>query len=635
MVMLVAAPGARAGIWQPVAAPNTSEIITAIDYQGGDRFWIAMSGKIFKRSGNGWQKQLDQPGVVFNDLEFNSTGTIGIAVGDAHELWRYSGGQWTKLPPLKSPYPADAQYCRAPGGATSAPANLPLGLNLTNVRWVSDDSAVFVTTDQNGRLFRSLDNGATWTDINRQPDGSCRIDDVIKDVFELPSNHNYILAEGYSLWLSTNGLTSTAANRGYTYWADRMRVDEANPQRIFAGGAQGYSFGFSETGGANFARATSMNGPDQPSYDFDEQGGTVLSAGNAGYILTSNDTAHSYIQPADGALLTSDWRAVDLASPTQGAVGGLNGALVVSDQLNTIPDIIAPTGTIQAPDTATTGSAVTFSAAVADNSGGSGIDPNGYTWKNGDTPAGSGPSITLSFPTTGYYTIRLTFTDKAGNVGTATKSISITAVAPLIDNDDPTGSITGPAYAVAGQPATFTVNASDSGSGIDETGFRWTRDGSFAGTGRSVSVTFPKTGTGELAVTFRDRAANQGDAETAVAVAPQPADREKPVPVNTPKPQAKRQGGRIVIPLKGGYKLPPGVAAKLGCAGDIIFTLNKAKTLLSARSTKLNQHCRYSKSFSVAKTKVGTVKTLRLTVRFSGNGWLAPGKKTYTIKVPH
>jgi hypothetical protein len=76
------------------------------------------------------------------------------------------------------------------------------------------------------------------------------------------------------------------------------------------------------------------------------------------------------------------------------------------------------------------------------------------------------------------------------------------------------------------------------------------------------------------------------------------------------------------------------VSAALGCRGEVLFTMKKARTLISARSTTLNKQCRYAKSFSIAKSKVGSVKTVGITIRFPGNPWLAPVKKTYQVKVP-
>ena len=313
-------------------------------------------------------------------------------------------------------------------------------------------------------------------------------------------------------------------------------------------------------------------------------------------------------------------------------MGGANGGLVVTNRLDTIPDIVKPTGSISAPATAVVGQPVTFTANLSDNSRGSGIDTDALWWTRDSEAAGSGASVTLTFPRSGYYTLKIGFRDRAGNAAQASKDIYVNP--PPADDTDPTGTISGPAFAVAGQSATFTANASDSGSGIDPGSFSWSRDFSGAGRGSSVTMTFPSPGSDTVSVSFADRAGNRNSASVTIPVAPKPEDRPKPVTTNTPPPVVKQQGGRYVIPIKGGYRLPKSVAPRLGCTGEIVFTMKKGKRLVSARTTKLNSGCRYAKSFTVAKSKIGTAKTLGITVRFAGNPWLAPVKKTYQVKVP-
>jgi hypothetical protein len=342
------------------------------------------------------------------------------------------------------------------------------------------------------------------------------------------------------------------------------------------------------------------------------------------------------VQPADGAMATNDWRAVDVASKNQGAVGGLNGGLLVTNELDTVPDIVKPTGSISGPDSGIAGSTLTFTASVSDNEKGSGIDPGGFSWTSNRAAAGSGQTVAIAFPEAGYYSLAVTFRDKAGNTETATKSVYVNSAPRDEDYTDPTGRITGPAFAVAGQSATFTVSATDTGTGIDPDSFRWSRDFVGAGvSGSTVTLSFPQAGSDTVSVRFADRAGNEGSASVTVPVAPKPDDRPKPVAVDTPKPTIKKaKGGKYVIPIKGGYRLPKGVMANLGCAGEVLFTMKKAKTLISARSTKLNASCKYAKSFSVASGKVGSAKTVGITIRFPGNAWLAPVKRTYQVKVP-
>jgi hypothetical protein len=150
-----------------------------------------------------------------------------------------------------------------------------------------------------------------------------------------------------------------------------------------------------------------------------------------------------------------------------------------------------------------------------------------------------------------------------------------------------------------------------------------------------VKLAFAKTGTEQVEASFRDLAGNDGSAEVEVPVAPSLADRQRPLWPPAPKPVVKRKSGRYVIPIKGGYNLPPDVSAKFGCRGEVLLNVKKSRRFLTARTTTLKKTCRYAKRLSVSKSKVGSTKVLRLTVRFQGNAWLAPVKRTYNLKVPH
>src|SRR6185295_7923238 len=100
--------------------------------------------------------------------------------------------------------------------------------------------------------------------------------------------------------------------------------------------------------------------------------------GDGGVILTSPDGIKAYFQPADGSEATTGWRAVDKFDANNAAVVGAGGKLVTSTQASTIPDLIAPAGTISGPVEATAGQAATYTANVTDNAGGSGIDPAAF-----------------------------------------------------------------------------------------------------------------------------------------------------------------------------------------------------------------------------------------------------------------
>ena len=62
---------------------------------------------------------------------------------------------------------------------------------------------------------------------------------------------------------------------------------------------------------------------------------------------------------------------------TNAAVGGKAGKLIISTTANITPDTTKPTGTISGPATGKTGEALTFTATLADEAGGSGINAGG------------------------------------------------------------------------------------------------------------------------------------------------------------------------------------------------------------------------------------------------------------------
>ena len=211
---------------------------------------MTTSSSIFKRSGGAWT-EFGRPGTNFNAVAFNPAGTVGLAAGDAGVFYRFSGGTWTQQPSLMTRnYPGT--YCpSAPTGSYTLSS--PIVSDLTNVRWI-DNSTVYIFSERYGSLMRSVNGGQTWTEINRQADGTCRIDQQVDDVFVLPSNPNHMLflGGGY-VFLSTNGLTSTAARRGGGC-GNRLSVDPSDPARMYTGGPGCYRFGTPRTAARTSSR---------------------------------------------------------------------------------------------------------------------------------------------------------------------------------------------------------------------------------------------------------------------------------------------------------------------------------------------------------------------------------------------
>ncbi len=160
-------------------------------------------------------------------------------------------------------------------------------------------------------------------------------------------------------------------------------------------------------------------------YDVDFAGGTVLAAGDAGMVLNSIDGANFFYNDADGALATTAWRAAGLASATAGAIGGVGGKLAVTSAANSVPDLVAPTGTISVnPTPVSAGRATTFTLNAADE-GGSGVNPASIRWTSAGLADQTGSPVSFTFPQQAFAEVRVTFADHAGNATTLSTSFTV------------------------------------------------------------------------------------------------------------------------------------------------------------------------------------------------------------------
>ncbi len=156
-------------------------------------------------------------------------------------------------------------------------------------------------------------------------------------------------------------------------------------------------------------------------------GGTLVAVGDNGQIFTSPDGTNAYMQPADPPLTATRWGAVGVADATHALIGGAGGAMIRSTTANSVPDTTAPAGTINGPDTITAGVATTYTAALSDNAGGSGVDTASLSWTAPTQAAKTGNPVSYTFATPGTYLISLAFKDLAGNTATISKSVTVKA----------------------------------------------------------------------------------------------------------------------------------------------------------------------------------------------------------------
>lgn len=441
--LLATTATASAGIWTPRASGTTQEI-TAIDYRGADDLYVATAnGQILK---NGVQ-QLSVPGVTFTGLELNPSGTAGLATATNGKLYRYNGATWSLVSLANT-----SRNHMCPGSGAFPQNFTPTG-NLTGVSW-KDDTTAYVTGADRGVLLKTINGGTAWSDVSRRSDGTCFADPgfgaILSDVATVKGTDLvYVLNDSFAARrISSDGFASAAAERNTTAvncfdTAMKIAVDQDSPNRSVAVGkcAGSLAIGFSTDGGTsyelglNYANGSGSN--ITTLYDVAIGGGSAIAVGDGGTILLSPDGLNGYFQPADGTEATTGWRAVDKFDLNNAAVGGVGGKLVVSTQANTIPDLVKPAGTISGPVTATAGQPVTYTANVADNAGGSGIDPASFAWSATGVPAATGNPVSITFPSAGFYTLRVGFRDLAGNAAEATLSVNVSAATPA-----PAGSAT-------------------------------------------------------------------------------------------------------------------------------------------------------------------------------------------------
>ncbi len=441
LLLATAAPAGAATIWAPVASGTTQDI-TAIDYQSDAATWFATSnGQLFYASGGGFALGGSFPGNSFDDIAFQPGGSVGYAVTVGGHAYRSAdGGHSWRAVTLPTVFD---------GCASSTRVTVP---RLNAVVWADTSTAYLVggsgttepvvlkTTDATGAsTFASVNSNGTRCLLGN--DG-----DYVTDGFAVPGNADAVsfITENFgAVWQSSDGVASALTKTGEMInnftGVPRMAVDPNNPSRLWAvdhgGGSCGnLCFQYSEAAGAGDTAMTIVGSPSgirENLYGVGFAGGTLVAAGDGGEIYTSVDGKNAYLQPADGALATTGWRAVGVADASHALVGGTGGALVKSTSANAIPDTTAPTGTIAGPSSVEAGHAATFTASLADEPGGSGVDPASIAWTTpGVTGVNGSTTASFTFTTTGFHTISLAFRDHAGNATTLTAGVDVTPAAP-------------------------------------------------------------------------------------------------------------------------------------------------------------------------------------------------------------
>ena len=456
---------ARAATWTTLPS-GTTETINAIDYRSSSQYVYATNlGKLFR---NGTQAAgATTGGSPLNGLAMSPDGTIGIAVGTNGKIMRStdSGATWAALSPVAS-YP-DTDCAGTPGSASTVTEDL------TGISWANATTAYATALPavgfQPSPILKTTDGGVTWADVNRSSSGNCVINSTgeLSDVAAIQGSSTvwFVGQDLGERWVSFDDVTTAtarpAAAMNFSTGLPRIAMSAEQQDWLYAvdrvDSGTGLNLVHSTDSGVSFGTFTQASGnPIVPKlYGVAAVGQTMLAAGNAGSIYLSADASTVYNIAGTGGLASINWRDVSMASTSSAAVAGLGGVIAATSDANAIPDLIAPTGSIDDPGPAGVRVAQTLTATLADNVGGSGIDPTSVTWSASVAGAGtvtsSGNPTVLTLTLAGTWTVRVNFRDLAGNSGTATRTITVgTPTAPGTSCDPGTS----PAPAPPSSPST-------------------------------------------------------------------------------------------------------------------------------------------------------------------------------------
>jgi hypothetical protein len=627
--LLVVAPAARAEIWQPVATGVTADI-DALEYQGANRLWIATSdGTLYRQVGGRFVAQLRRPGTRFTEISFQpGGGPIGLATGNVDKvghLYRFNGSSWSEVSLVGTTW---SHLCPGTGGPY--PAGTPHA-RLWSVTWVSS-SVAYVNVNLTGVILRSVDGGLSWQDASRQEDGTCRVPAPTTDLAALPGDPNRLALVSLTgdLYATSDALATPAVRRGGVACnaSAVRRLAYVSSGLLFQTTACGAADALlrSSNGGTAFAPLPLVNAPGMGSpggmLDLDASGGTLLASG--GSVLVSLDRARAIHRFANGV---SSARQAELTGPISGAVAGSGGSLAVTNRLNLAADVTAPQVSIIGPSQVAALGIATFAAAVADEPGGSGIEPGSVTWRVGSTVVGHDSTFTSSFRTVGgLYLVRLTAADRAGNVTTSVQRVTV-----FEDTRRPIGTISGPSRPGVGQPVTYVLTADDGrGAGVNYRRTVWTIGSRRVGSGRTLNHRFTQRGFYTLKAAFKDRAGNAGTT----------TKRVRAMPVAKPRTRPKVRPGRRKIEWvfqARDFGVPPRINERRACHGKLRGAMKKRTRALVSRPFRFSVvrgDCRFSGRLKVSRRRLGRARRVTFVLKHAGNDLLGASRITHSFPVP-
>lgn len=437
---VAASPAPAAQIWTEYPS-GTSDEITAIDYVSASAVWYGTATGRILRNGSS-TPVFDTPSVgTITDIAASPDGTNGVATTATGKLLRTSdaGATWSTL--TVQSY-ANA-FCSDTPVAPTALTNVTT--ELTAVDWAGA-SVAYVVGANPAMVLKTANAGASWTEANKRANGTCGMGRLnsgtprFTDVDALGVGDAWFVQQGFGQrqrttddFASGTSFLNSSGNRGDARTA--IAFDPSSPNRSFAASAHDGTLAFqsSTDSGVTYDNLTYTTGDPNTIAslrDVEVRDGSAVTVGAGGTIIVAPSATQASFQPAPG--VATDWNAVDKLDGTRAVAGGAAGRIVISAQASTTTDVVPPTGVITGPDTAVVGVSQPYSVAMSDT-GGSGIDAGFAPQWRGDGPSPTGVAAAdgnpagVVFTLPGRRTVKVTFRDNDGNLGTATKPVVVTA----------------------------------------------------------------------------------------------------------------------------------------------------------------------------------------------------------------
>lgn len=175
-----------------VSKPTTSDLYGVDMYSNTLGFAVGASGKILKWDGNLWSSQSSGCTQSLLGVDISPDGTQAVACGNLGSVTIWNGSSWAK-----KPYPVTNSMfaCAALGSST----------------FLVGGSAV--SGGAYDELYRSTDNGATWTKITAVPSTQSAIRsmsfyDTNKGILAAANAPLYVTSDGGMSWTPSTGIST-------------------------------------------------------------------------------------------------------------------------------------------------------------------------------------------------------------------------------------------------------------------------------------------------------------------------------------------------------------------------------------------------------------------------------------------